>query len=113
LPQSFLLNKGLAVWNMSNVVVMNPAATPSTGAAYVAISAGSTGGGAYLNTGVQQPDPGDSTPEQTNHADKDVQGHYVDDSVNDSVGATHFDDIVSRPSVYTVITKAALGPRSH
>jgi hypothetical protein len=37
----------------------------------------------------------------------------VDDTIATGAGTGHFDDLVSRPSVYTVITKAALGPRSH
>jgi hypothetical protein len=37
----------------------------------------------------------------------------VDDGISDVSGATHFDDVVSRPTVLTVINKAGLGPRSH
>src|SRR6185312_1712320 len=113
-PQSFLLNKGLQVQNVAGAIVMNPAALPATGAAYVLISPGETGGGAYLNTGVLgATTTTDGNEEKKNYANLALRAYYVDDSINDIAGATHFDDIVSRPSVLTVINKAALGPRSH
>ena len=118
-PQSFLYGKGLRVKNVSGTVVMEPtpatpAVTPATGAAYVVISAGETGGGGYLNTGVIGTTTStDGTEEQKNYANFAGAGYYVDDSISDVAGVTHFDDLVSRPSVLTVINKAALGPRSH
>jgi prepilin-type N-terminal cleavage/methylation domain-containing protein len=113
-PQNFLLNKGLAVQNVAGTTVMNPAAVPATGAAYVVISAGQTGGGAYLNSGALGPTTTtDGNQEQLNYASLPLRAYYVDDSISDTAGATHFDDIVSRPSVMTVINKASLGPRSH
>ena len=113
-PQNFLAGKGLQVRNVAGTVVMNPAAVPATGAAYVVISAGETGGGAYLNTGVlATTTTTDGNEEKKNYANLAVQAYYVDDSISDVAGATHFDDLVSRPSVLTVINKAALGPRSH
>ena len=113
-PQNFLSGKGLQIRNVAGTVVMNPAAVPATGAAYVVISAGETGGGAFLNTGViGTTTTTDGTEEQKNYANFAGAGYYVDDSISDVAGATHFDDLVSRPSVLTVINKAALGPRSH
>lgn len=113
-PQAFLLNKGLQVQNVAGTVVMNPGGTPATGAAYVLISAGETGGGAYLNTGNLGATSGtDGTREQLNYANRVLQAIYIDDSLNETAGNTHFDDLVTRPSVMTVVTKAALGPRSH
>ena len=117
-PTIFLAGKGLEVHNVANTVLMNPAATPSTGAAYVVISAGSTGGGAYLYSSGQlgSSTTTDGTQEQKNYASAAyVAGttYYVDDSISDAAGTTHFDDIVSRPALLTVINKAGLGPRSH
>jgi hypothetical protein len=37
----------------------------------------------------------------------------VDDTLAEVTTAAHFDDLVSRPSVLAVITRAGLGPRSH
>lgn len=117
-PATFLAGKGLEVHNVANTVLMNPAATPSTGAAYVVISAGSTGGGAYLFSSGQLgvSTTTDGTQEQKNYASAAyVAGttYYVDDSISDAAGTAHFDDIVSRPALLTVINKAGLGPRSH
>jgi hypothetical protein len=93
---------------------MNPTGSPSTGAAYVVISAGPTGGGAYTSSGtLSTSTTTDGTQESQNYADKALVAYYVDDSVSDTAGNTHFDDIVSRPSLLTVINKAGLGPRTH
>jgi prepilin-type N-terminal cleavage/methylation domain-containing protein len=121
-PFDFLTGKGLQVKNVSGTVIMDPAGVfvssiPPTGAAYVVISAGSTGGGAYLSSGqLSTSTTTDGTQEQKNYANAAyVAGtsYYVDDSISDGAGASHFDDIVSRPALLTVINKAGLGPRSH
>lgn len=97
---------------------MNPGGIPPTGAAYVVISHGKTGGGAYLNTGTLSASTVvDGTQEMKNYASLPlVVGvtYYVDDALNETSGtATHFDDVVSRPALLAVINKAGLGPRSH
>ena len=117
-PQSFLIGKGLQVRNVSGVVVLepNPAlnTTPPTGAAYVVISHGESGGGAYLNSGqLATSTTTDGTEEQKNYASQALGAYYVDDGISDGPGATHFDDVLSHPTVLAVINKAALGPRSH
>jgi prepilin-type N-terminal cleavage/methylation domain-containing protein len=116
-PANFLQNKGLTVKNVAGTTVMDPTTQPYTGAAYVVISAGSTGGGAYTSNGVLAPSATtDGTQEQKNYASLGYTAgttYYVDDTIADGAGATHFDDIVSRPALLTVINKAALGPRSH
>jgi hypothetical protein len=81
----------------------------------VLISHGESGGGAYLNAGAP-PTAGtatDGTEEKRNYAALALQAYYVDDSISDRSGPSHFDDIVSRPSVLSVINKAGLGPRPH
>lgn len=117
-PASFLSGKGLEIRRMDGVTkIMDPAATPPTGAAYVLISHGETGGGGYLNTGsLYTSTTTDGTQEARNYgsAAYAVNYWYVDDQITDAPGATtHFDDLVSRPSLLTVINKASLGPRSH
>ena len=97
---------------------MDPAAAPgpNTGAAYVLISAGETGGGAYGNSGVlaaSSASGGDGDEEKRNYADLAyVAGatYYVDDTTSAS---PHFDDVVSRPSILAVASKAGVAPRSH
>lgn len=117
LPKDFLTGKGLVVRNLAGIAVMNPAATPNTGAAYVVISSGETGGGAYLNSGnAASTTTTDGDEEKKNYANLGyVAGttYYVDNDINDGAGATHFDDVVSRPSVLAVATRAGVGPRSH
>ena len=117
-PATFLLNKGLKVRNVAGTTVMDPtiAAAP-TGAAYVLVSPGSTGGGGYLSSGrLSTSTVTDGTQEQKNYANLGYTAgttYYVDDSISDASGATHFDDIISRPALLTVINRAGLGPRSH
>jgi prepilin-type N-terminal cleavage/methylation domain-containing protein len=113
-PSAFLPTKGLVIKNVAGTTVMDPANAPYTGAAYVVISAGSTGGGAYLSSGqIGTSTTTDGTQEAKNYANAAIQPYYVDDSISDAAGTTHFDDIVSRPALLTVINKAGLGPRSH
>lgn len=117
-PVSFLSGgiapgRGLIVQSVLSSPLMTP---PSTGAAYVLISHGESGGGGYLNTGqLSTSSTTDGTEEQKNYASAPLVAgtYYVDDGISDGPGASHFDDIVSRPSVLTVASKAGIGPRSH
>jgi prepilin-type N-terminal cleavage/methylation domain-containing protein len=115
-PATYLQNKGLKVRNVAGTTIMDPGTSPYTGAAYVVISAGSTGGGAYTGSGqISSSTTTDGTEESKNYASVAYAAgsYYVDDSISDVAGATHFDDIVSRPAVLTVVNKAGLGPRAH
>ena len=90
---------------------------PHTGAAYVVISHGPTGGGAYTSQGGLVPTTAtmDGTEEQRNYANVafDANAYYVDGETSDTADATHFDDIVLRPSILNVIAKAGLAARTH
>ena len=113
-PSTYLTGKGLTVQNLAAAKVMDPAGTPPTGAAYILISHGESGGGAYLNSGVLSASTAvDGTEEQKNYASGALGAYYVDDQTSEVSGASHFDDVVSRPSVLSVVAKAGLGPRSH
>ena len=119
-PVNFLAGKGLQVRNVAGTVVMEPnpvAPDTHTGAAYVVISAGESGGGAYLSSGqLGASSVGDGTEELKNYASLPYTAlvtYYVDNALTETADATHFDDYVSRPSVLTVINKAGLGPRAH
>lgn len=116
-PSRFLNTRGLQVRNKAGTVLMDPTATPHTGAAYVVVSAGESGGGAYLNSGqLGVSTVGDGTEELKNYASLPYAGpatYYVDDSLSEVNDTTHFDDLVSRPPLLGVINKAGLGPRSH
>jgi len=120
-PGVFMIGKGLTVKNVSGVVLMNPnpgVNVVNTGAAYVLISHGESGGGGYLNTGVLGSSTlTDGTEELKNYASGSYVSaavtYYVDDTTNDTPGASHFDDVVLRPSLMNVISRAGLGPRTH
>lgn len=110
-PSTFLASRGLQVKNVVGATLMSP---PTTGAAYVVISHGETGGGAYLNTGaVSTSSVVDGLEEQKNGAAKLFQTYYVDDSTTDVSGPSHFDDIISRPTILSLVSKAGLAPRAH
>ena len=116
-PTNYLIGKGLVIQNVVGGTLMSQPtlAVPSNvAAAYVVISHGETGGGAYLGSGqLATTTTTDGLEEAKNYANLAMQPYYVDDSISDVAGASHFDDMVSRPSVLAVISKAALGPRSH
>jgi prepilin-type N-terminal cleavage/methylation domain-containing protein len=116
-PSAFLPGKGLQIQNVAAAVVMDPNASPHTGAAYVVVSAGESGGGAYLSSGVLgSSSVGDGTEEMKNYASlpyTPAVTYYVDNALTEAADPTHFDDWVSRPSVLSVVSKAGLGPRAH
>ena len=100
--------------------LMNPtvSAAPnpvSTGAAYVLISHGENLGGAFSRAGsLQAASPANSPMEDWNSNGQALRIYYVDAPLRDADDAnTHFDDIVLRPSLFSVITRAQLGPRAH
>ena len=117
MPGDFLGTKGILVTNVGGAILMNPGVAPNTGAAYVIISAGESGGGGYLNTGILGTSSiGDGTEELRNYASLPYVLNvtsYVDDGVNDAATTAHYDDIVARPSIMSIATKAGLGPRAH
>lgn len=113
-PLAFISGKGLIVKNVAGTTVMDPTLGVNTGAAYVVISHGESGGGGYLNTGVRATSSTtDGTEEAKNYANLALAAYYVDDSINDVSGVAHFDDLLSRPSILNLVNKAGLGPRSH
>lgn len=122
-PSTYTAGKGLGIRNIvSASLIMDPAAAPSTGAAYVAISHGENRAGAYNNEGVLQVgSPASGTLEAANNA-ADVAfvnatsaaaAPFIDDFPAYTAGTGHFDDTLLRPTLLTVATKAQLGPRAH
>ncbi len=119
-PVDFLRGRGLIVRNVAGTVLMDPqtaTANPPTGAAYVLISHGESGGGAYLNGGTLAASAvGEGNEEMKNYASLPYTAgvtYYLDDSLQETAGVNHFDDVVSRPSILSVSSKAGLAPRSH
>ncbi|MES2316476.1 MAG: hypothetical protein V4631_03195 [Pseudomonadota bacterium] len=118
-PNNYLYGKGLQVQDGAGVWLNRPAPvwagapTPpplSTGAAYVLISHGANGAGAYNANGIRQQLPG-AGPELSNTAAVTGATIFIDKAPVDTPGA-YFDDVLSHPTLATVLANAALGPRT-
>lgn len=111
-PANFVLNRGVGVQDGLGNWLMDPAI--GMGAAYVLISHGDSATGAYNSQGVLQAGsiPA-SLAEIQNRNNAVMQPFYMDARFIDGNVAAHFDDMLSRPSLMSVITKAQLGPRAH
>jgi prepilin-type N-terminal cleavage/methylation domain-containing protein len=141
-PSTFLSGKGLDVWDGVNgaagwAIRQNNRGT-GTGAAYVIISHGPTGAGAYNKNGTGGPlfatQPGSlsipnpapppailpaGTDELPNFNGQTIAlpavqaSTYRDAQLNDITTSAHFDDYLSHPTIMSVLNKANLGPRAH
>jgi prepilin-type N-terminal cleavage/methylation domain-containing protein len=140
-PAEFLRNKGLDVWDGINGAagwaLRQNNRGAGTGAAYVLISHGPSGRGAYnKNGGVTQPG---SIPPGTDEAINNngiallplppapvaapgplsplpvssLANTYRDAPLNDIATTAHFDDYLSHPTIMSVLNRANLGPRAH
>jgi prepilin-type N-terminal cleavage/methylation domain-containing protein len=126
--------KGLVVENVAGAILADPrgsATAPpapnpnqSFGAAYVLISHGAEGGGAFSSEGKLLASPvAAGTKEALNFANAAYvqpaalpaapSAFLVDDVLNGNATAAHFDDLVSRPGILALAMKAQLGPRGH
>lgn len=125
-PLNFLYSKGLQVQDGTGAWLNQPkplwTGMPlppppnSSGAAYVLISHGPTGGGAYNAGGVLQPGSvALGTNEILNRANQTltVTTVFMDAAQNSASDSGHFDDYLSHPSIQTVLDRANLGARSH
>jgi prepilin-type N-terminal cleavage/methylation domain-containing protein len=125
------LGRGLEVRNEAGDKLMDPypalPALPAvqvppspTGAAYLLISHGENRAGAYSSSGqIQIGEPPaltaiqaleDRNKNRPSDASGQTPAYYVDAQQSDVAG-TQFDDIVLRPTIMSVVTRAGLGPR--
>lgn len=141
-PSEFLIGKGLDVWDGLNgapgwAARQNNRST-GTGAAYVIISHGPNGSGAYNKSGASGPlyatqtgnlvIPNPSAPPPTYTGGTNELPNYNGQVIaipstqlntyrsaplNDVVSLAHFDDYLSHPTIISVLNKANLGPRAH
>lgn len=140
-PANYLAGKGLDVWDGLNGAAgwaarQNNSAA-GRGAAYVLISHGPTGAGAYNGRGILQPGTvalGKDWEEQNANgqalAKPATQANsYRDAPLNDNDKQfvvdppvvpppparteLHFDDYLSHPTIMSVLHRAQLGPRAH
>ena len=124
-PLNYLYGKGLAVQDGSGAWLNqpNPAwagmPTPpppaSNGAAYVLVSHGANGAGAYNANGVLQ--PGRSAPGTSETANLNGQALtgatvFINTAASNTAGTGYFDDTLSHPALATVLARASLGPRT-
>jgi hypothetical protein len=128
------VTKGLVVENVAGSLLADPRGTAvapappnpnqTYGAAYVVISHGPEGGGAYSSGGALiASSVSAGTMEAKNFANVAYAAppslptaptsFLVDDVLNGTATTAHFDDIVSRVGVLALAMKAQLGPRSH
>ena len=120
-PSEFLTNRGIRIEDGSGVALLDP--TSGTGAAYVLISHGENRAGAYGSTSQIQIGEPPNLPDAPAFEDRnknrpnDTSGQpltfFIDAPQNDSGGTAQFDDIVLRPTIMSVVTRAGLGPRAH
>lgn len=125
-PLNFLYSKGLQVQNGTGTWLNYPAppwpGAPlppppnSTGAAYVLISHGPGGAGAYNKNGIIQPGSAIvGTNEMPNRNNQPLTGATVlmNAQPNSALTPAHFDDYLSHPTITDVLNEANLGPRVH
>jgi prepilin-type N-terminal cleavage/methylation domain-containing protein len=112
---NFLTNYGLSVADSVTGIPITNGAAAATGAAYVLISHGTNQGGAYTSAGVlTTASPASGTAEAFNHNNQALREpplFYSEGSENNSETPAHFDDVIRRPTVQSVIDAAGLGPR--
>ena len=117
-PGLYTLNKGLKVIGPGSQVLMDPAGTAATnnGAAYIVISHGENGAGAYSVGGIAQTGrPAAGSRETQNAATTQFMFNAIPDFYDDAPslteGTAYFDDLVLRPRILDVANAASLGPR--
>ena len=78
------------------------------------ISHGENRGGGYDSIGtLQAGTPANGALEAPNANNQALPAAFIDAPFHDSDGAARFDDIVSRPTLMTLLVKAGLAPRAH
>jgi hypothetical protein len=135
-PNTFLANKGLDVWDgiggAAGWAARQNNRAGGTGAAYVLISHGATGAGAYNSNGTFQPGTIGPIPlaplpgtqfagdnEMPNLANLGIvfpatqANTYRDAPFNTTRTLQHFDDYISHPSIPTVLRSVHLQERVH
>lgn len=122
-PQSYLAGKGFDIRNGAGNLIMSGASF--TGAAYVVISHGENGYGSYDRSGSYQAGAAKGvagTIEAFNINGSAVSvtavlpssaNTFRDAEYSEGAVADYFDDFLVRPSVFSIVQRAQLGPRSH
>lgn len=116
-PEAFLAGKGLTLWpdNADDAPADSELMAPADwqrggGAAFVLVSHGIDGAGAYLRSGTRQAVP---TAERRQVENTDADGDYTDAPIaaGDTVNADRFfDDLVRAMTIHELAERANLGP---
>ncbi|MES2934252.1 MAG: hypothetical protein V4805_12290 [Pseudomonadota bacterium] len=123
-PLNFLYSKGLKVQDgasgwLNQSTPAWPGSSPpppnSSGAAYVLISHGPTGAGAFNSFGLLQ--AGTVTVGANESANLNNQALlgttiFIDMAINNSASTAHFDDYLSHPTLTDVLGRVSLGART-
>jgi prepilin-type N-terminal cleavage/methylation domain-containing protein len=131
-PRDVTFTVGIKVRNLVSATLLmdpeplgGPPPPASTGAAYIVISHGESVIGGYANQGVLQSGKVAMGTLEANNAANSVAVFasgastavgspvFVDDFPVYTEDANHFDDVVLRPSILSVASKAQLGARAH
>lgn len=124
-PNNYLYGKGLAVQDGAGGWLNQPmppwAGAPapppaSTGAAYVLIAHGPNGAQAFNAKGVFQAGTSPADPDEMKNASNaalTATTIFIDKAPVTTPGMLYFDDMLSHPTLTSVLDKAVLGPRSH
>ena len=121
-PKTFIAGRGITIQNGAGTVLMDSSVTTGlTGAAYLLISHGENLAGAYSSGGQMQIGEPPNLPAAPAYEDRNknrpndpaiaMPPYFVDAPQSDLPGNTQFDDIILRPTVISVATRAGLGPR--
>jgi len=116
-PATFLANRGILVRNAAAVSIRDPAI--GTGAAYIVVSHGPEGGGAFDGNGQMAgnavPVGGNGEIRNINNQVVPANGFFYDEAIRTGIdaGADHFDDLMSFPSMADLLNKTGLGARTH
>lgn len=125
-PKGFVQHRGLAVLDEAGTAINHPG--NGTGAAYILVSHGSIGGGGYTSAGnlvIGVPPAGTNEDQNRNNrpiwlppaptppTQPALTNSYFHGSqlIEDTAGTTHFDDLLSHPTIMSLLLQAQLGPR--
>jgi hypothetical protein len=122
-PNTYLYAKGLQVKDASGAWLNQPAppwpgapaALPpkASGAAYVLLTHGPNGAGAYNAAGVLQAGaPGSAELGNRNGQALTAATVFTEQARNDTSGPAYFDDLLSHPTLTALLEAAALGART-
>ncbi|MEA1937528.1 MAG: hypothetical protein U9N14_00285, partial [Pseudomonadota bacterium] len=114
-PIDFLRGKGMVIIDENENIIAdpNPWADNPTGAAYVLVSHGATGHGAWLSTGNQMTPPVAAHIFENDNVDNDtINPHRTAPPVLDQESNDFFDDVIRWKTLDAIASEAGLTARA-